>query len=122
MGNRVLLVGSNVQLLQALKFLFEMNGFIPETACTPSEAAALLDAQDSDIVLIDLNVGKEAGEEILAYLEAMKNPPPEVVIAMTSHLGEEQLGRIRALARKVIFKPIAFNELLEEIQMKCMTS
>ena len=119
MGSRILLVGSKVELQQALKFLFEMNGFQPETADSAAEVAGFLERGAFDIVLIDLNVGKEAGEEILANLGAMKNPPPEVVVSMTEHLGDEQLAHIRALARRVLFKPIPFSELLAEIQLRC---
>jgi|GEM_PF-5391038 len=119
MKNRVLLIGSNQQLQLALKFLFEMNGYLPEVASTHQEAIAILDKGKTDFLLLDLNVGKESGEDILSHLEAMPNPPPEVVVALTEHLGAEQLARIRALARKVIFRPFTFDELLAEIQVHC---
>ncbi len=119
MKNRVLLVGSNEQLQQALKFLFEMNGYLPETAVTAREANLALDTGKTDFVLLDLNIGQAQGEQVLSHLETMKNPPPEVVIALTEHLGSEQLARIRALARKVIFRPFSFDELLAEIQLRC---
>lgn len=119
MKNRVLLVGSNQQLQLALKFLFEMNGYLPEMACSHAEASSVLDAGKTDFVLLDLNVGKEHGEKILCHLESMTEPPPEVVIALTEHLGSEQLARIRSLARKVIFRPFTFDDLLAEIQLHC---
>jgi DNA-binding response OmpR family regulator len=117
---RILAVGSNQELQQALKFLFEMNGFTPHLAASAGEVISLLGQQPFDIVLIDLNVGKEAGDAILAFLDGMKGTPPEVVVSMTDHLGEEQLGRIRSLARRVLFKPVPFADLLEEIQLHCI--
>jgi len=120
MKNRVLLVGSNIELQQALKFLFEMNGYLPETASGANEVIQLLERGSIDFVLLDLNVGKEVGEKIFARLESMENPPAEVVIALTEQLGAEQLARIRALARKVIFKPFSFEQLLAEIQQHCL--
>jgi DNA-binding response OmpR family regulator len=119
--NRVLLVGSNDQLQLALKFLFEMNGYLPETAQSHAEASRILDLGQADYVLLDLSVGQFEGEKILAHLESMPNPPPEVVVALTEHLGAEQLARIRALARKVIFRPFSFEQLLAAIQLHCQS-
>ncbi len=120
MKNKVILVGSNEEMQQALKFLFEMNGYLPEMASGPAEVSVLLESGTIDCVILDLNVGKEAGEKILAYLESMENPPEEVVIALTEQLGAQELARIRALARRVVFKPFSFEELLAEIQQHCI--
>lgn len=86
--------------IQALDFLYRRNGF--ETAPRP------------DLVLLDLNMPRKDGREVLAEIKrdpALADIP--VVVLTTSKSDQDILETYKSHANCYITKPVDFNEFIK---------
>ena len=77
-----------------------------------------VDAPEVDLVLLDLNLPKRDGREVLAEIksdEALKHLP--VIVLTTSADEEDVLRSYRLHANAYVTKPVAFADFLETLQL-----
>jgi two-component system response regulator len=75
------------------------------------------DAPTPDLLLLDLNMPKVSGREVLAEMmadEALKSLP--VVVLTTSEVGEEILRMYQMRCSSYIVKPIDFDQFLRAVR------
>jgi DNA-binding response OmpR family regulator len=97
--------------LEMLRF----QGFRPEWAPTIAEALQKLAAQAFDLVLLDLDLGDERGESLIAAAEEnhIRLPPVLVVSGEASEEGRAAADRIGAIG--FLRKPYVVRDLLEQM-------
>ena len=82
---KVLIADDLPDVLEALRLLLKGEGFATESATSPAGILAALDAQDFDLVLMDLNFARDTtsgqeGLDLLRRLQAMDSTLPVVVM------------------------------------------
>jgi DNA-binding response OmpR family regulator len=97
--------------LEMLRF----QGFRAEWAPTIADALQKLSAQTFDLVLLDLDLGDERGESLIAEAEQnhVKLPPVLVVSAEASEEGKAAADRMGAIG--FLRKPYVVRDLLEHM-------
>ena len=78
---RVLLVHSDLAPRLALQTILQAGGYTVDVAATPSEAFAMLDEEQYDLVLSDDDLG--SGHNVLSYAKIKEYRPATAVV--TSH-------------------------------------
>ena len=104
---------ANVKLLQQM---LEMEGYVNARSTTdPREAMGLVQAQATDLVLLDLNMPDLDGYAVMEQLKALAHPP--TILVLTAQISMEH--RLRALqsgARDYLSKPFDMAELLARVR------
>jgi CheY-like chemotaxis protein len=71
-----------------------------------------------DLILLDLNLPKKNGMEVLAHVKAQEPLKSIPVIVLTASQNEEDLSRAYALhANCYVTKPLGLDELLESMRI-----
>lgn len=91
----------------------ELDGYEVLEAGTIGAARALLDAEPVSLVLLDLQVGPERGETLLAELLEREPRVPVVVVTGSS---EVDGGELRLPADAVLVKPFTIDALTEAVR------
>jgi two-component system copper resistance phosphate regulon response regulator CusR len=108
---RVLIVEDDAPLLKLLQKSLEAEHYATDVAADGEEAQNLAEQQDYDLVILDLNLPKADGLEVLKHIRARNETLP--VLALTAR--REVEDRVKALnlgADDYLPKPFAFAELL----------
>jgi len=117
---RALFLDDDPDVLEAARLVLTRNGFSLETAQTPDEARAVLDAGPVDVLLLDLNYrrGDTSGEAGLAFLrERMAITPNLPVVVVTGHSGMTiAIQAMRMGAQDFVVKPWNNERLLASIR------
>ena len=92
---RILIADDLPDVLEALRLLLKGEGYATESATSPAGILAALDAQDFDLILMDLNFARDTtsgqeGLDLLRRLQAMDSTLP--VVVMTAW-GSVKIGR-----------------------------
>ncbi len=97
--------------LEMLRF----QGFHAEWAATLADALQKLNGRAFDLVLLDLDLGDERGESLVAEAEQnhVKLPPILVVSAEASEEGKAAAERVGAIG--FLRKPYVVRDLLDQI-------
>jgi DNA-binding response OmpR family regulator len=107
---RVLIVEDDEALLQFLRKGFEAAGYEADTAADGERAREMVDQQNYDLVILDLNLPKADGLDVLKHIRQRNAAVP--VLAVTSR--QEVEDRVKTLdlgADDYLPKPFAFAEL-----------
>lgn len=117
MSKKVLLVDDEPNIVAALEFLLEKNGYDVKVAANGVEAIAQLDAFRPDLVLLDVMVPKLSGYEVC---QRMRAEPKwrDIKIVMLSAKGREvEVNKGMSLGADLyVTKPFSSAELVATIQ------
>lgn len=104
--------------LEFLRSLLEPNGIGVEAASTIAEAYARLSQHTPDIIISDLHLSGERGEDFYAWVKAQAElrPVPFVFISSTSRRDADRLAALSAGADRFITRPMDSARLLAEIE------
>ncbi len=107
--SKILIADDLPDVLEALRMLLKGEGYITESATSPAGILAALDAQDFDLVLMDLNFARDTtsgqeGLDLLRKLQAMDSTLPVVVMTAWGSVGVA-VEAMRRGARDFIQKP-----------------
>lgn len=108
----ILIVDDSALVTDALRILFEANGYRVSVAGSVASAAARAVADPADVMLLDLTLPDGDGLATLARLRTEGAPSP-ATIALTGH--DDDVIRERCLAagcRAVLVKPAPTQQLL----------
>ena len=112
---RVLLVDDEVELIDRLVRRMEMRRVDVEGANSGSDALAMLDRKEFDVVVLDVKMPKMDGIETLK--EIKKRYPIIEVIMLTGHANVEvAIQGMELGAFDYLLKPIKIDQLLYKIQ------
>lgn len=119
MTRKVLVVDDQGDILEAMRLLLKGNGYLAETALSPVQALAAVEAGAHDLIMIDMNYARDttSGAEGMALLDMLRARRPEVpVIVMTAWSTIElAVEAMRRGASDFITKPWENERVLEVI-------
>ena len=111
---KILVVDDEANIVIALKYILQKEGYDVETARDGEEALSKVEKFNPDIVLLDIMMPKKSGYEVCAALKADKKTQLIPIIMLTALAQkEERIKAIEAGADEFISKPVDQNELLE---------
>ncbi len=106
---RVLLADDQTDILESLRLLLKGEGFRTESATSPAGILRALEAQDFDVLLMDLNYARDTtsgveGLDLLARIQTLDGHLPVVVMTAWGSV-ELAVQAMRRGARDFIQKP-----------------
>ncbi|HEV7558848.1 MAG TPA: response regulator transcription factor [Kofleriaceae bacterium] len=114
MTDSILIVEDDDAIATGLSLNLKLAGRTAEIARDGEEALALAAESDYALVLLDINLPKKNGLEVLAALRATDNLVP--VIVLSARDGEfDKVAALRLGADDYVTKPFALAELLARI-------
>ncbi|MFQ5530122.1 MAG: sigma-54-dependent transcriptional regulator [Gemmatimonadota bacterium] len=117
---RILVADDQHDVLAALKLLLKGEGYATQTAASPAEVIELLQADDFDVLLLDLNYTRDTtsgqeGLELLPRIQALDSTLPIIVMTAWSSI-PTAVEAMRRGARDYIEKPWDNERLLAIIR------
>jgi adenylate cyclase len=106
-------IPENVRLLEAVLL---PEGYEVVTAADGAEALAVVEAEDPDLVLLDIFMPELDGYAVCERLRANEDTAVLPVIMVTSSVGEDKTRVIEAGADDFISKPFNHDELLTRVR------
>ncbi len=111
----ILVVDDEPSIRRTLREIFEYEGFDVEEAVDGEEALARLRAERYDVVMLDVNMPKQDGMEVLAV--AREEMPETPIVMLSGHGAIETAVRATKLgAYDFIEKPPDLNRLLVSVR------
>ncbi|WP_224361024.1 sigma-54-dependent transcriptional regulator [Hyalangium versicolor] len=113
---RILVADDQVDVLEALRLLLKRDGYMVLTAQSPAGVLATLEAEDVDVLLMDLNYARDTtsgreGLDLLARVRQMDTALPVLVMTAWGSV-EGAVEAMRAGARDYVQKPWDNTRLL----------
>jgi DNA-binding response OmpR family regulator len=113
-SNRILVVEDDDAIATGLALNLKLSGRVSMIARDGDEALHLISEEDFALVLLDINLPKKNGLELLAALRGADNLVP--VIVLSAREGEfDKVAALRLGADDYVTKPFALAELLARI-------
>jgi DNA-binding response OmpR family regulator len=113
-GHDILIVEDDEAIATGLSLNLKLAGHAPTVARDGEAALAAVGAQDFDLILLDINLPKKNGLEVLGALRESDNLVP--VIIVSAREGEfDKVAALRLGADDYVTKPFALAELLARI-------
>ena len=114
MSGRVLIVEDDDAIATGLALNLKLAGHATSIARDGNDALAQTAEEDFALILLDINLPKKNGLEVLAALRASDNLVP--VIVLSARFGEgDKVAALRLGADDYVTKPFALAELLARI-------
>ena len=112
----ILVVEDNQLNGELLRDWLEVEGYEVWTAVDLKTSYDVFAKRIPDAVLLDINLGKDSGLDLVAWMRQKPEMREIPVIAVTAHaLVAEQEGILEAGCRACLSKPIDFRLLREEL-------
>ncbi len=123
---RILIADDQPDVLEALRLMLKAEGFLIESANSPSAVLAALDVRDFDVVIMDLNYTRDttSGEEGLELLQKIQGIDSTLPVVVMTAWGSVDLAveAMRRGARDFIQKPWDNARLLAIVQTQAELS
>ncbi|MBP7778063.1 MAG: sigma-54-dependent Fis family transcriptional regulator [Acidobacteria bacterium] len=114
--SRILIGDDQADVLEALRLLLKPEGYVIDTAASPSQVVRALDLKDYDVVLIDLNYSRDttSGEEGLDLLKRIRMADESLPVVVMTAWGSVDVAveAMRRGARDFVQKPWDNERLL----------
>lgn len=116
MKQSILVVEDNPLNLELLRDWLEMEGYEVWSAADLKASYEVFAKRLPDAVLLDINLGKDDGLDLFAWMRQKTETREIPVLAVTAHaLVAEQERILKAGCRACLSKPIDFQLLREEL-------
>ena len=116
MSQRVLIVDDEPNIVAALEFLLEKNGYEVRVAANGEEALGQLDAFRPDLVLLDVMVPKMSGYEVCQRMRAEPRWQAIKVVMLSAKGREVEVSKGMSLGADLyVTKPFSSAELVATI-------
>jgi len=110
---RILIVGEEPHIAEALVFLFEREGFEPRVVGDGDAAMAALG--ECDLVVLDVMLPGRSGFDVAAAVRALPNPPKTCVLTAKGQAADRE--RMKALGVDAfVTKPFSNKALMETVR------
>ncbi len=114
MNHKILIVEDDEAIATGLSLNLRLAGLSPQVARDGEEALTTISNSDFDLVLLDINLPRKNGLEVLSTLRASDELVP--VIVLSARDGEfDKVAALRLGADDYVTKPFALAELLARI-------
>jgi CheY-like chemotaxis protein len=111
-----LVVEDNQLNRELLRDWLEVEGYEVWSAADLNASYEVFSKRLPDVVLLDINLGKDSGLDLLEWMRQKPETREIPVIAVTAHaLVTEQQGILKAGCRACLSKPINFEKLREQL-------
>ena len=115
MTGRLLIVEDDDAIATGLSLNLKLAGYATSIARDGEEALGQIDVEDFALVLLDINLPKKNGLEVLSSLRTSDNLVP--VIVLSARDGEfDKVAALRLGADDYVTKPFALAEVLARIE------
>jgi DNA-binding response OmpR family regulator len=112
---RVLIVDDEEELVATLVERLEIRGHVPVGVLSGAEALKRAEAEEFDVVVLDIKMPGEDGVEVMKRLKRLRAGLP--IILLTGHMSEETSDRgIQAGATEYVIKPVNIDELVAKMR------
>jgi len=112
---RILIVEDDEAIATGLALNLKLAGRVTQIARDGEAALALTQAEDFSLILLDINLPRKNGLEVLSTLRASDNLVP--VIVLSARDGEfDKVAALRLGADDYVTKPFALAELMARIE------
>lgn len=116
MNRCILIVEDNQLNRELLRDWLEVEGYEVWSAADLKTSYEAFSKRIPDAVLLDINLGKDNGLELLAWMRQKPEVREIPVIAVTAHaMVAEQEDMLKAGCRACLAKPIDFKQLRKEL-------
>lgn len=115
MQTRILFVEDDPAILSALREKLEMEGYCVDTATDGQQALDWLDANQPDLMILDLMLPRLDGISVLKRLRQRGSSLPVLILSVKGRENEKVAG-LRAGADDYLAKPFGLQELLARIE------
>ncbi len=113
MSNKVLIVDDEPNIVAALEFLLEKNGYEVRVADNGAEALEQLDAFQPDLVLLDVMVPKLSGYEVCQRMRAEPKWRNIKIVMLSAKGREVEVNKGMSLGADLyVTKPFSSAELV----------
>lgn len=116
---RILLIDDEAEWLRCLKLTLSQSGLAEYdnifTAEQESAAFAILEKEQVDLILLDLIMGRESGENILRKIKAKDNSPTVVIMTGISSI-QSAINCINLGAADYLVKTVQIEDLITNIE------
>lgn len=112
---RIILVEDNQSLRKGIAYRLTDDGHSVDTLEHGDDAADFLRQEDSDLVILDINLPGRSGLEILNDLRARNDPRPVILLTARSTT-EDRVAGLDAGADDYLVKPFAMDELAARVR------
>lgn len=110
----ILIIDDEQQIRKMLEFTLEGNGYIPRSASSGKEGLIMAGNHPPDLILLDLGLPDENGQEVLKKLRRWYLKP--VIILSVQKREEEIVKALDNGANDYLSKPFRIGELLARIR------
>lgn len=116
MSKKVLIVDDEPNIVAALEFLLEKNGYQVRVAANGEEALAQLDSFAPDLVLLDVMVPKVSGYEVCQRMRAQPKWRDIKIVMLSARGREVEVEKGMSLGADLyVTKPFSSAELVATI-------
>ena len=116
MSKKVLIVDDEPNIVAALEFLLEKNGYQVQVAANGEEALAQLDDFSPDLVLLDVMVPKMSGYEVCQRMRAQPKWRDIKIVMLSARGREVEVEKGMSLGADLyVTKPFSSAELVATI-------
>ncbi|MCB4791815.1 MAG: response regulator [Elusimicrobia bacterium] len=114
---KVLIADDDLEILELLKFTFENENYEVLTACDGEEAVNLININKPDIILLDVNMPKLTGYEVLEKVRQNSATSLTPVIMLTSLTKtKDKITGIKLGADEYVGKPFEPFEIVARVE------
>ncbi|MEC8013561.1 MAG: response regulator [Verrucomicrobiota bacterium] len=116
--NRVLVVDDHPAIRETMNDILKEEGFLPKLAADGEEALLLCQNQDFDFVLLDIQMPKMNGVEVMKKMKESRTNCPKFIF-FTAYSSPELQEEANSLgAHAFLKKPIKVEKILNLIRLK----
>ncbi|HXV12335.1 MAG TPA: response regulator [Burkholderiales bacterium] len=116
MAKKVLIVDDERNIVTALEFLLQKNGYDVRVAATGEEALAQLDAFRPDLVLLDVMMPKVSGYEVCQRVRSRPDWQGMKIVMLSAKGREVEVSKGMSLGADLyVTKPFSNTELVATI-------
>lgn len=112
---RIALIEDNIDLARGIVHSLGDAGHAVDHLTNGVEAAAFLDREGADIVVLDINLPGQSGLEVLRGLRARQDATPVLLLTARSETADRVMG-LDAGADDYLVKPFAMDELMARLR------
>lgn len=112
---RVLVVEDDEKIASYLKKGLSQVGFAVDAVADAASGRALLTTHSFEVMVVDLMLPEESGEEFIRELRVSGNTTPVVILSAKQSV-DDRVGGLRTGADDYITKPFSFSELVERLR------